>query len=327
MHCWRAVRALAFLALISGPLIIQSHSVKAQEYPNRPVKIIISVSVGGAIDIFLRALGEELQKQWGQPLVIEARPGGNFLIAARACAEAASDGYTLCALTPESLIQGPLLNKNAGYIPNQAFTPISLLFYNTLVIVAHTKAESTTLKELGQAAKKQPLAFAYITLSNKIILDRLNSRNGTDIVAVPTRGGSDVLNSLLAGSVTVGIGSVTTLLPFIQDGRIVPLATDSIQRSQLLPNVPTLEEAGFDDKIARNYWGLVAPTGVPHEVVEKVQHAIYQIASAPDFRKRQLIDKGLEPVFSSPQTFADFLKKDTETFVDIMKEAKIEAGK
>jgi len=327
MYLRRALRALALLVLIAGQLIFQGYSIKAQEYPNRPIRIIISVSVGGAIDIFLRALGDELQKQWGQPFVIEARPGGNFLIAARACAEAPPDGYTLCALTPESLIQGPLLNKNAGYIPNQAFTPISLLFYNTLVIVAHTKAESTSLKELADSAKKQPLAFAYITLSNKIILDRFNSKYGTDIVPVPTRGGSDVLNSLLAGSVTVGIGSVTTLLPFIQDKRIVPLATDSLQRSPLLPNVPTLEESGFNDKIARNYWGLVAPTGVSRDVVLKIHHAIDQIASNPEFRKRQLIDKGLDPVFSSPRDFADFLKQDTDNFVEIMRDAKIEPQK
>lgn len=319
----RSLGAFALLAVAAGHFLFQARSAEAQEYPTRPIRIIIPVNVGGAIDIFLRALGNELQKQWGQPFVIEARPGGNFLIAGRACAEAPSDGYTLCALTPESLVQGPLLNKNAGYVPNQAFTPISLLFYNTLVIAAHTKTESKSLIELAEAAKRQPLAFAYITLSNKIILDRFNSKNGTDIVPVPTRGGADVLNSLVAGSVTVGIGSIITLWPFIQEGKIVPLATDSIQRSPLLPNVPTLEEAGYTDKIARNYWGLVAPTGVSQDIVERIQQAIKNVANTPDFRQRQLIDKGLESVFNSPAEFSRFLKEDTATFTEIMSEAKL----
>ena len=317
------LRACTVLTLLASQLNWVVRDAGAQEYPSRPIKIIISVSAGGAIDIFLRALGTELQKRWGQPIIIESRPGGNFLIAARACAESPPDGYTLCALTPESLVQGPLLYKNAGYSSSTAFAPISQLFYNTLVWAVYPEIGVTSFRELADTAKKKPLAFAYITLANRILIDRFNKVSGTDIVPVPTRGGSDVLNGLITGNISVGVASVITFLPQVQDRKLVPIVIDGIDRSPLLPDVPTLAEVGFPGTIVRNYWGLVAPRGVPEKIVDQLQKAVREVANQPEFKKQQIIDRGLEPILSSPQQFSAFLLEDTAAFVELMKENSI----
>jgi tripartite-type tricarboxylate transporter receptor subunit TctC len=309
---------IGFLSLTLGPQV-----VRAQEYPTRPIKIIINVSVGGVFDTFTRALGAELQKQWTQPVIIEPRPGGNFILAGRACAEAAPDGYTLCALTGETLIQAPLLYKDARYTQEKAFVPISQLFYSTQLFVAHSGINVRSLADLPEAAKKEPISFAGLTLSNRLFISRFNKRHGTDIVFVPQRGGSDAVNNVVAGTTGIAISSGATFLPLVQDKRVIPLAVDSLNRSPLYPEVQTLTEAGYPERIARNYLGLVVPAGTPEPVISRVYETVARIASSPDFRERSLIQKGLEPVFSTPKEFGTFLADDTESFISLMKEADI----
>lgn len=311
-------------ALALGHIGFPSHA-KAQDYPSRPVKIIINVSVGGVFDTFVRVLAEALQKRWGHPVVVEPRPGGNFIIAGQACAASEPDGYTLCALTGETLVQAPLLYKQAKYQSEQAFVPISQLFYSTQVYVAHSKLNVKDMRDVESVAKKSPQGFAGLTLSNRLFINRFNKRNGTDVVFVPMRGGSDVLNSVVTGSATIAVSAASTFAPFVEQGIVVPIAVDGAARLTMFPNVPTLIEVGYPEKLARNYLGLVAPKGTPQPIVARVYETISAICDELKFKQRNLLERGLEPVVSSPNEFAAFLKEDISNFEALMKEGGVTA--
>src|SRR3954469_15314872 len=174
----RIGRALLALLAIGCGIALSRNCAQAQSYPARTVKIIENVGPGGTFDVFLRALSNELQKRLGQPFIIEPRPGGNFLIAGRACAESPPDGYTLCALSGETLVYADFLYKNVGYDAKRDLAPVTNLFFNTQVLVAHESLGIKSLKELPAAAKARPLAFVTPAVAQRLFLERFNAQNG-----------------------------------------------------------------------------------------------------------------------------------------------------
>ena len=311
--------------IVSGFVGITASIGLAQTFPLRPVKIVTDVGTGGTYDIFARALGEELHKRWGYGFVVEPRPGGNAIIGNRACAEAAPDGYTLCILSNQGLVANEFLYKKLPYARG-SFSPVTNLFYNTQVIIASGSLNVKSLDELAALAKAKPgtLNFVVPGIFQRIFFDRFNKRYGTDLVAIPFKGGGDVLTGILSGVTPVAFIGGANFAPYVQDGRMVALAVDSVERSPLFPDAPTLKELGYKDVLANTYLALMVPAGTPQEIIAKVYGAVKDIMNDPAFRKQHVTDRGLVPVVDSPEQFARFLVSDRISTRELVKEAGIE---
>jgi tripartite-type tricarboxylate transporter receptor subunit TctC len=305
---------------------LQTGIAAAQDYPVRPIKVITINGPGGTADIFLRAIGQEFQKRTGQPFVVEPRPGGNFTLGARGCAEAPKDGYTICMLNNEALAYNQFLYKRIPYDPDKDFAPITNLMFFTTALVVNSKLKVKSLQELAALAKANPKTLAYVapSMHQRLFFDRFNKQHGIDIVGIPFRGGGDAVASILSGATPIGFFGLASFLPYLQNGSMTALAVDSDERSPLVPTVATMTELGLRENLSRVYYGLVAPAGVPRAIIDKVQREVAAIMSEPDFRKKMLIDRALEPVANTPDQFAEFLKKDRAVSANNVKEAGLE---
>ncbi|MEA2981567.1 MAG: hypothetical protein QOF09_3390 [Alphaproteobacteria bacterium] len=294
----------------------------AQDYPARPIRVITVTSAGGTSDIFMRALAEEMHKALGQPIVIENRPGGAFNIGARACAEAAPDGYTICILPGEPITFNQFLFKSLAYDP-AAFEPVTQLFTIVQALVVSKALGVNTLPDLIALSKAKPGTLSYSTGSVPfgVFFDRIKRETGADIVRVPFRGGSDAVNGLLSGATPVGFLGISNVRGQMDAGLAIGLMVDTDQRSPLFPDIPTIAQATRNDYASRSYFGLVAPPGTPKPIAARLQAEIARIASQPDFLKRNFIERGLDPVTSTPAEFARFIEQDRALAAQIVKEA------
>jgi tripartite-type tricarboxylate transporter receptor subunit TctC len=299
---------------------------RAETYPTRAVKIITDVGTGGTYDIFARALGEMLNRRWGSVgVVIEPRPGGNAVIGNRACAESAPDGYTICILSNQGLIANQFLYKKLPY-SHDSFSPVMNLFYNTQVIVVSGALGVKSLDELAALGKAKPGTLNYVVpgIFQRIFFDRFNKKYGTDLVAIPFKGGGDVLTGLLSGITPIAFIGGANFAPYVRDGKMAALAVDASERSPLFPNAPTLAELGYTDAMSRTYLAVMMPAGTPKEIVVKVHDDIAAIMNEPEFRRRNIIDRGLEPVVDSIEDFTKFLEKDRALTGALVKEAAVD---
>jgi tripartite-type tricarboxylate transporter receptor subunit TctC len=298
---------------------------EAQTYPSKPIRVITANSAGGTSDIFVRALGEELHKRLGQPLLIENRSGGGMNIAGRACAEAANDGYTICILPNEVLTLNQFTYKSIPYNPEKDFDPITNAFINTQVLVVSSALNVKSLDELAALSKAKPgtLSYSVLAIPMQITFEKWKKKTGADIISVPSRGGSDMVAGLLTGTTPISIVGLPNFIPHIRNGTVKALAVDSEKRSPLFPDVPTLNELGFPN-LAPVYFGFVAPVGTPKSVIQKLHDEIAQIGNDPIFRQKRLIDIGIVPVFDAPEQFAQYLKMQRANSERLIKESGFE---
>ena len=310
----------AALALAASPAV-------AQDYPVRPIRVITATSAGGTSDIFMRVVGEEIQKRWGQPLIIDNRPGGGMTIGGRACAEAANDGYTICILPVETLAYNPFLYKKLAYDPDKDFAPITNPFFNTQVLVVSSALNVKTLGEIAAYSKAKPGTLSYVVPSVPLALfmEEWKKDSGADLVKVPFKGGGEAVNGVLTGATPVAFFGLANWISHIRGGTVKALAVDGDARSSLLPEVPTLRELGYRGPLTRVYFGIVAPAGTPGPIVNRLRDELTRIGSDPEFRQKRLIDVGLEPVFDTPEAFGRFLAEDRAASARIVRESGIEA--
>jgi tripartite-type tricarboxylate transporter receptor subunit TctC len=306
MDRWRVVGLVALaLQYVLSP-------AQAQDYPSRPVRIIVTTSPGGVSDVFLRALTEPLHQRLGQPFVIENRPGGNMIIGARACAEAAPDGYTLCVMPGEALIYNQFTFKSIPYDPDKSFQPITNLFFLTQALGVSAALGVKSLAELAAYSKAKAGTLSYSAPSSSLIvfMEKWKQETGADIVKVPFKGGGDTVNGMLSGTTPVGFLGLGNLLAYVRAGSIAPLLVDSEKRSQLVPAMPTLGEIGFARDHTRAFFGLLAPAAIPRSIVDRLREEIGRIVTEPAFLNRHLTERGLEPVLNTPEEFRQFLIDD-----------------
>jgi tripartite-type tricarboxylate transporter receptor subunit TctC len=295
----------------------------AQDYPNRPIRALTATSAGGTSDVFMRVLGQEAAKRWGQTIVVENRPGGAMNVGGEACAHAAPDGYTICILPPETLAYNQYLFKSIPFDPAKDFAPITNPFFTTQVLVVNASLKVHSLAELAALSKAKPKTLSYTAASIPLIafMDRWTKATGADIVKVPFRGGGEAVNGVLGGSTPVAFFGLANWLSFIKNGTVTALAVDSKARSPLLPGVPTLTELGYGANLTRLYFGIVAPAGTPQPIVHKLYEEFATVGRDAEFRQKHMIDVGLEPVFDTPEEFGAFLKEDRDASARIVKEA------
>jgi tripartite-type tricarboxylate transporter receptor subunit TctC len=304
---WRRCATLAALgaALFGMP-------AAAQDYPNRVIKVIMPLGPGGVGDVFLRALGQELTRSLGQPIVVENRPGGGTVVGGKACADARPDGYTLCMLAIDTISIAPFMNKTLSYDPEKDFTPVMRFFFIVEGMMVHPSLNVNSLAELIALSKAKPGTLSYATQAHALTLfmEGFKKDTGADMQRVPFQAGGEATSAVLSGHVPVGYFGIGNLLPHVRDGKVKMLAVDSDQRTPLYPQAPTFKEAGYAGIKIRPWWGLFAPAGTPKEIVARLNGEIARIMAEPAFRERHLISVGLEPAATSGDEFTKFLKDD-----------------
>jgi len=298
----------------------------AQDYPTKAIRVLTATSAGGTSDIFMRVLGDEVQKRWGQPLIVENRPGGSMNIGGKACADAPNDGYTICILPVETLVYNQFVFKSLPFNPEKDFEPITNPFFNTQALVVSTALGVNSLDELAalSKAKAGTLSYTVPSVALQVFIEDWKKQSGADMVRVPFKGGGDAVNGLLTASTPVAFFGLGNFLPHIQAGKLKALAVDGEQRSPLIPDVPTLRELGYKGSLTRVYFGIVAPAGTPKPIIAKLAGEFAKIGADRTFRQKRLIEAGLEPVFDTPEAFGQYLKNDRIASERLVKEAGAE---
>ena len=320
---FRTLLALVFAGLAA---LHAAPPAAAQDYPTRPVRIVFPLAAGGGGDVFTRALADELQKAWHQPVVVENRPGGSQNIGARACVEATPDGYTICVMSSEPAVYNQFLFKTIPYDPEKDLQPITNLFFNTLAVVVNPETRVKSFAEMVAMAKQQPGKLSYATFSfpATYFMDTLNKTENIDIVKVPYRGGGEVVNALLGNTTPIAVLALSNMVAQLQSGRITPLAVVAKDRSPLFPDVPTLEQARPGADFPTTWFGLFTQTGVPRPIAEKIAHDADRIMADPAFRKRVYTDRAVEPAPERLDVFAKFIREERKLAQQMVKESGLE---
>jgi tripartite-type tricarboxylate transporter receptor subunit TctC len=309
-----------FLGLVAwlGAIV----AAQAQEWPARPVRIIVPLAPGGGGDVFARLIGEELAKRFGQPFVVENRPGGALNIGTRACAESPPDGYTLCLTSSEPIVTNQFLYKNMPFNAATDFEAITLLFFNPIALVVNNSLAVKTIPELVALSKAKPGTLSYATFSFPAMhfIDGLKKTAGADWVYVPYRSGNEVVNAVVTGATPIAVLGLANMLGQLRSGLITGIALNANARSPLFPNLPTLTEAGAED-FPPAWFGLFAPRGTPKPVITKVHGEIVRIAGEPNWRQKNFIDRAIEPAINTPEQFAAFIARERKISERIVRES------
>jgi len=310
-------RIATFVAL----LLLPSPLAAADDYPSRPIRAIASQGPGGLSDIWMRAVADEMGPLLGGSVVVEDRMGAAGSIGARACGEAAPDGYTICIIPTEAIIINPIIFPNTGFDPKKSLIPITKAFYLTQVFAVNASLNVKSFDELTALAKAKPKTLNYMapSISKVAFMEELNRTKGTDFVRVPFKGGGDAVNNMLNGTTPIAIFGIGNLIQFIRDGKIRGFAVDGDQRSPLAPDIPTFRQVGYTEHIMATFFGIYAPTGTPQPIVDKLNKAIVKVASNPEFQKRHMISRGLAPVLNTPEQFAKELETDRAEGLAVIK--------
>lgn len=296
------------------------------KYPSRPVRIIVPLSPGGAIDVFARALGKEFEARTGASVVVENKAGANTIIAANACKSAAPDGYTFCLLTRSTVSINPEIYRKLSYDPLTDFEAVTNGFFGQQIVILNKNVPVKTLAELVEYSKKNPdkLNFASMGLGgdSHLIMEWLKHETGAKITHVPYKGFPEAMTSFKANDVqmiALLVGN-PDLARQIRDGEVKGLLLPGSKRSNLVPDVTTFAEAGLsgDQTKFTPWFGFFAPKGTPKEYVETMSAEINAIMANPEFREKFLTSKGLEPAGSKPDVFAKFLVADRKDAADLV---------
>ena len=306
------MRSSVLLGPLAAGALLLPCTAAAQDYPSKPIRVIASSAAGGISDIFMRPVGDELHKRWGQPIVIENRAGGGMNIGGRACAEAPPDGYTICIMSNEVVTYNQLLYRNVGFDAEKSIAPVTNLFFLTQALAVNSSLKVKSLADLAALSKEKPgtLSYSAPAVPLALFMDNFNKENGTDLVRVPFKGGGDAVNNVLSGATPITFLGVGNLISYLQSGMMSGLVVDGERRSPLFPDIPALREIGYRGPLTRSYFALYAPMGTPAAFMAKIAADMRQIASEPTFRDKHLIARGLEPVLDTPQEFGQYLARD-----------------
>jgi tripartite-type tricarboxylate transporter receptor subunit TctC len=313
----------AFLAATVGAAVAFSWApALAQEYPNRPIRVIAVQGPGGLSDVFMRILAEELRPGLGETVVVENRVGASGSIGARACADAPPDGYTFCIVNGEATIVNPLIFKNAAFDPKKNLVPVTRLFYITQVFALPTSLNVKSFDELAALARSKPKTMTYLapSLSKIAFMREFNDKHGTDFVRVPFKGGGDAVNNLLSGTTQVAIIGIGNVISLMRGGKIIGLAVDGTKRSPLAPALPTFRELGYAEYFTA-FFGIFAPAGTPKPIIDRFNAEIVKIVSKPGFQERHMTARGLTPAVSSPEEFEKALEVDRADGVKVVEQS------
>jgi tripartite-type tricarboxylate transporter receptor subunit TctC len=313
-----------FLLILA--LVTAAGPASAQAYPTRPIKALTTNSAGGISDVFMRALGDELLKRWGQPIVVENRPGGMQNVGARACTEAPPDGYTICILNAEPIAYNQFLLKSMPFDPEKGLQPVTNLYHLIQTLVVNSQLGVKTIDELIALSKAKPGTLNYLTASVPLALymETLRTEKGADWVRVPFKGGGEAVNAVLSGSTPIALIGEGNVIGQIRAGTMTPLVMLNNIRSPNFPAVPTLAETGYTGPPSRGWYGLFTPAGTAKPIVDKLAKEVAGILDDPAFRARHLGARSLVPAANAPEEFAAEIRNDRALAQQVVKAAGLE---
>jgi tripartite-type tricarboxylate transporter receptor subunit TctC len=318
MPLWREIVALPALAAAVGLL---SWPASADDYPSRPVRIIVPFGAGGPTDVYTRAVAEELRKSLHQPFVMENRPGAGTTIGTDFVAKSAPDGYTLLMVSGTQTVNETLYAKKP-YRLMQDLVPVAPLIDSDLVLVVHPSVPARTLKDLLALARANPGTLNYGSSgpgSNYHMAgELLKNITGVDIMHVPYKGSTGARNDIISGQIQMLFDSVPTMAPMIKAGLVRPIGTSGKTRSPILPDVPTLDESGAPGFQATLWVGFMAPAGTPPEIVERLNREIAKAVSQPEI-KRQWEEQGAVPMVMTQPQFTAFMQAQVDKWAEVIR--------
>ncbi|MGD9941737.1 MAG: Bug family tripartite tricarboxylate transporter substrate binding protein [Burkholderiaceae bacterium] len=310
------------LAGAALPLAARAQS----DYPNRPIRVIVPYAAGGGVDNFARPLAQKMAEQMGQPVVVENRGGGGGMIGSAQVAKAPPDGYTLLCHA-QTLYLAPLMTKSPPYDAVKEFTPIVRAVTTPVVVVVHESLPVRNMKELIDYARAQPAGLDYVTASvgsqQHLTGETLAVRTKTKLVHVAYKGGHQALVDLAAGQVKMGILIMSTVLPFVQSGKLRVIAAIEGQRSTTFPDVPTAAENGLPGfAMPDTFMALYGPAGMSPAIVRRISDETKKAVESAEVRAA-LKTIGYEPAVTTPSEFADIARKTHAMYVDMLAETKL----
>jgi tripartite-type tricarboxylate transporter receptor subunit TctC len=295
------------------------------EWPEKPIRLVVTFAAGGASDIVARVMAEQLSRKLGQSVVVENRPGAGGSVGGLAVTQAAPDGYTLMLSNSTPISLGPFALEKQPYDPVDGFSHIALIGSAPCVVMANPQSPIKTLPDLEALARKAgrldfgsggPASIGHI------YGELMKKTMGVNLQHVPYRGGAPMTTDLIAGVIPVGIDVVTAFVPYFKSGQIVPLAVTSAGRTPLLPEVPSVVEFGYSKLVLDNFFGLSGPAKMPAAVVARLNTACNEILAQPDVKKRML-DLGITSTGTSADRFSAYVRAQVETLAPIVKSAGV----
>jgi tripartite-type tricarboxylate transporter receptor subunit TctC len=304
------------LSLLLGALWSPSYGqqMRLPNYPTKMVRMLSLVPAGGLSDLTLRPLAQALTEQFGQTVIVENRPGGGGLVAGRTCAHAAPDGYTICNFDNEVISNPDFLFKDVGYDTQKDFEPITNGYYIINGFVATKSLDVKGLNDLIALSKTRPegINVGAPATSLTMFINSFSQHTGAKFHVIPYKSGAEVTNALLTNSIQAAAVGLGNMIPYIKAGTIRALSVDSAERFSILPDVPTLKELGYDSLRIKSWYGFVAPTGTPQDIIGLLHDSIVRFYSRPDIRQKYLTNAALEPILDTPEQFKKFLVVDRE---------------
>jgi tripartite-type tricarboxylate transporter receptor subunit TctC len=320
----RAIRigALAsYATAIAFTALLPFAATYADDYPDRPVKVIVPTPPGGPVDVIARIAANSLQTTLGKAFVVENRAGAGNTIGSKDAAEATPDGYTLLYSSASGLVIAPLLHPDAGYDPIKSFDPIALVGESSNILVVNPSVPAKTVQELVAYAKANPgkvnFSSGGIGVLPHLIGEMFKARTGIDIVHVPYKGGGPSINDVVAGNVQMTFEGTSVLLPLIEAGRLRALAVTTAKRIPQLPDVPTMVESGFSNFVSASWTGFLAPAHTPAPVIAKLNASI-NASLKTDELKTALARLSNEPLGGTPADFTTVIKSDLDKWSPIV---------
>ncbi len=312
------------LALRAGvAALLLATGAAAQDYPVRPIRIVVPFPPGAGTDIVGRAVAQALLEAWKQSVVVDNRPGAGGTIAGEMVARASADGYTLMLGNVSTLAIARALNPKLGYDPLRDFAPVTLITTSENVLVVHPAVPAASVKELIAHAKANPRKLNYGSSGNGTTSHlggaMFETMTGTQMTHVPYKGSAPMLTDLLAGQLQLSFSSVPTALPHIKSGRLRALAVTRLSRSTVLPDLPTVQEAAGLKGFELSLWqGIVAPAATPRAIVNKLNQQIVSNLRMPDL-KAKLTAQGLDAVGNTPAQFAAYIRSEIDKWTAVVK--------
>lgn len=316
---------IKFLPAIAMAAVLSSTAAIAQSFPSKPITLIVPFPAGGTTDVLARTLGERLSRSWGQPVIVDNRPGVGATLGASMVAKSKADGYTLLIGAVHHTIATSVYPK-LTYDFQKDFAPITVIAMVPNVLVVNPRVPAKNVAELVALAKTQPGKLSYGSNGNgtaqHLIGTQFGNMTGAQLLHVPYKGSGPLATDLLGGQISMSFDTITPVLPHIKAGKLTALAITTDKRSPALPDVPTLDEAGLKGFNLGTWFGVLAPAGTPKDVVTKLNTEMAKIIHSPEFHKK-MEEIGAEPIGNTPEQMAKQISEETQKFSKLVKEGKV----
>jgi tripartite-type tricarboxylate transporter receptor subunit TctC len=301
-----------------------------QNYPNKPIRLILPFPAGGGTDNLARIMAPKLQQILGQPIVVDNRPGASGNIATEVVAKAQADGYTILMGYNTAITFNPLIFNGLSFDIQKDLKPVTLLATAKYILVVNSSVQAKTVKELITLTKEKPGQLNFSSAGNGSTLhlaaELFKNMANVDIVHIPYKGGGPATLGVLTGEVQMTFGSVASVMPHVKSGKLHAIAVTSLTRSNVAPEIPTLNESGLNGYNVTSWYGLLVPKNTPESIVNKILKASQEVVQSPEVKEAMAKQGGLEITISSPTEFEELIKSETNMWRELNKKLKISSN-